>query len=524
MSAPGPRRPRRRAIVAGGVLLLWGAGLGVLAWRERGRGGADRLAAAASRVVPGSAYYAVEQGGTQIGFASSTIDTAAGGIRVDDYFIADLPVGGKLRRASATSRVRLSRALALRDFTVDVESEAGPIRVSGRADGDSALLFAVSSGDEPADTQRVATKGPVLLPTLVPLAVALGATPEVGRRYTVPVFDPTAMRPRDAALVVRAESLFTLADSAAINPATRRWRAAHRDTVRAWQLAPDSGASGFTGWVDAEGRVVELAQPGGFVLRRTAYELAHENWRAEARARGLAVRADEDIMESTAIAASAPLGEKAAERLRVTLGGVDLVGFDLAGDRQTLAGDTLTVVRERPAQLAAAYSLPGDAAFRARFAAELAPEPLLQSASPPIVALAGRLAAGSRDPRVVAERINRWLRDSLDKQITVGVPDALQVLAARRGDCNEHTQLFLALARAAGIPARAAAGLAYVDGKFYYHAWPEVFLGRWVAVDPTFGEFPADAAHLRFVNGGLSRQAELLRLIGRLRIDVLAER
>ena len=76
----------------------------------------------------------------------------------------------------------------------------------------------------------------------------------------------------------------------------------------------------------------------------------------------------------------------------------------------------------------------------------------------------------------------------------------------------------------AGIPARAAAGLAHVGGKFYYHAWPEVFVGKWVAVDPTFGQFPADAAHLRFVYGGLARQAELLRLMGTLRIDVLESR
>jgi hypothetical protein len=65
------------------------------------------------------------------------------------------------------------------------------------------------------------------------------------------------------------------------------------------------------------------------------------------------------------------------------------------------------------------------------------------------------------------------------------------------------------------------AGLAYIDGKFYYHAWPEVFLGDWVAVDPTFGQFPADAAHLRFTIGGLGRQAEMIRLMGRLQIKVL---
>lgn len=512
----------RRATIGAGIVLLWLVGLALLARRELFRGDARSLAEAGMRVVPGAVYYAVEQGGAQIGFASSTIDTTATGIRVDDYFIADLPVGGKLHRATASSRVRLSRGLALRDFAVGIESEAGPIRVSGHTEGDSVLRFTITSGDEPADTQRVATTDPVLLPTLVPLAVALGSTPKVGRRYTIPVFDPTAMGPRDVTLVIRAESLFVVSDSASLDPVTKRWRGARSDSVRAWQMVSESNG-GFTGWVDADGRLVELTQPGNFVMRRMSYEVAYENWRLDGRKRGRTVTADADIMESTAIAASAPLGEKAMARLRVRLTDVDLTGYDLDGTRQSMSGDTLTVVRERAADLAPTYSLPGDAAFRVRFAAELAAEPLLQSGAPAITRLAARIAAGTRDPRVVAERINRWLYDSLAKEITFGVPSALQVLASRRGDCNEHTQLFLALARAAGIPARSAAGLAYVRGKFYYHAWPEVYLGRWVAVDPTFGEFPADAAHIRFVNGGLARQAELLRLIGNLKVDVVAK-
>ena len=96
----------------------------------------------------------------------------------------------------------------------------------------------------------------------------------------------------------------------------------------------------------------------------------------------------------------------------------------------------------------------------------------------------------------------------------------MQVLARRRGDCNEHTLLYVALARAVGLPARSAAGLLLVDGRFYYHAWAEVYLGDWVAVDPTFGQIPADAARVRFSIGGLARQVELTRLIGRLKLEV----
>jgi transglutaminase-like putative cysteine protease len=172
--------------------------------------------------------------------------------------------------------------------------------------------------------------------------------------------------------------------------------------------------------------------------------------------------------------------------------------------------------------LLADYTLgSGGRQFRTRFAAELAEEPLLQVNDREITALAVRIAGNERDPAVVAERINRWVHDSLEKKITISVPSAVQVLRTRAGDCNEHTQLYVALARAAGIPARISTGLAFVNGKFYYHAWPEVRLRDWVAVDPTFGQFPADAAHLRFVRGGLARQGELLRLVGSLKVEVL---
>ena len=39
-------------------------------------------------------------------------------------------------------------------------------------------------------------------------------------------------------------------------------------------------------------------------------------------------------------------------------------------------------------------------------------------------------------------------------------------------------------------------------------------------MDPTFGQAPADASHLRFLIGDLARQVELIRLIGRLRLEV----
>jgi transglutaminase-like putative cysteine protease len=45
--------------------------------------------------------------------------------------------------------------------------------------------------------------------------------------------------------------------------------------------------------------------------------------------------------------------------------------------------------------------------------------------------------------------------------------------------------------RAAGVPARVVAGIAYANDGFYYHAWNEVWLDRWVSVDAVFDQMPA---------------------------------
>jgi hypothetical protein len=385
---------------------------------------------------------------------------------------------------------------------------------------DTLLMLMLATGsDTPVDTQRIKLSGPILLPTLVPLAIALGEQPKVGTKYKLPVFDPVGLTPREVSLSIAAESSFVVNDSSALDRATGTWRGVQPDTLRAFRIATDTGAgaAGFSGWIDEQGRVVQTSQLG-FELRRLPYEVAFENWRLAGAKSAVQppVTDDRDILETTAIGANRRLAGGVAS-LRVTLGNADLRGFDLSSPRQRMHGDTMVVTREAPEALVAPYTLP-DGGRRIMPELTMA-EPLVQSNHPDILRLARRLARGQRDPRVVAERINQWVYDSLTKRITFGIPSALQVLRARAGDCNEHAQLFVALARAVGIPARINGGLAYIDGKFYYHAWPEIFLRDWVSIDPTFGQFPADAAHLRFIVGGLGRQAEMIRLMGRLKLD-----
>ena len=518
------RRGQARLLAAVVILGAWGAGLTMLVQREFYQGRPQRLAEAALRLNPSATYFAVEQGGKVIGFASTTIDTLTNGVDAIDYFVADFPVGGTQQRTSKRSIVKLSRSLSLKTFDTQVDSRSAPVHTGGRADGDSAIVYVKYTGTQPTDSQRVSVRGPVLLPAVVPIAIALGDKPKVGRTFSLPTFDPSAMTSAVTGFSIDAESLFTLVDSAKFDLDKGEWVGALTDTVRAWRVETPGTTGGFSGWIDAQGRVVQRALPDGITLKRTAYELAFENWRI-ARDRATAANAGTgDILERTVIAAGVNIGRSKLISMTVQLGAPDLKGYDLDGGRQHFSGDTLKVVREKDAGIGA--SMPAWAMYRVkefkdRFRPELADEPMLQVHTRDMIGLALGIIGDERTPRLMVQKLEQWVSDSLAKTATLGVPNALAVLHSRKGDCNEHAQLFVALVRALGIPARVATGLLYVNGKFYYDAWAEVWLGEWVAVDPTFGQFPADAAHLRFVVGGLSRQAELLQLMGNLKIKVL---
>jgi transglutaminase-like putative cysteine protease len=234
-----------------------------------------------------------------------------------------------------------------------------------------------------------------------------------------------------------------------------------------------------------------------------------------------------DIISLTMIPSDPIKNSQQSKYLKARLKGVILKGFQLDGDRQTLTGDVVEIALDtRDARLLGSSTPDSKDSYRLPYAEKdrneyLQPTALIQSDDKRIRDQASKILTGEKDAREAAKKLNEWVYISIDKKPVVSIPSALEVLSQRVGDCNEHTTLYTALARAAGIPTRMIAGIVYMDNGFYYHAWPEVWLGAWTAIDPTFGQFPADATHIRFIIGDIDRQSEILRLVGKLKVEVL---
>ncbi len=506
-----------RRILAGIVITGWLASMGVLARREFWRPRGETIADAGQVVPPGSAFYTLTMGGQQIGYASSTIDTTTEDLRFQDVMVVEVPAMKTLHRTDVRTDAVLTRSLRLKTFTAKLQGEAGTFSARGEVHGDT-LLTAELESEGNTQHLRIPLKQAIVLPALLPMRVALGGRLRVGATYSLDIFDPMVLQERRVNVTVAAESTLVVPDSADSDAQATHWFPVRWDTVHAWRLEQHAGGLKLETWIDDLGRVVSASSPVGFRMERTAFEIAYENFRKRDTAAQLAAGLGNDIIQQTAVAANVRL-DGTTTRLRAVLEGVDLAGFDLDGDRQKLSADTVSIEVESGDQLKARYRIGGQRL--AGYDQYLDPEPLIQSTDPRIAAQARRIVGRVTDPRQAVALLNAWVYQELEKKITVSVPSAVQVLETRRGDCNEHTVLFVALARALGIPARTAAGLVHLNGHFYYHAWPEVYLRGWVAVDPTFGQVPADAAHIRFTIGGLARQMELIRLIGRLSINVV---
>ena len=147
--------------------------------------------------------------------------------------------------------------------------------------------------------------------------------------------------------------------------------------------------------------------------------------------------------------------------------------------------------------------------YTPQIAGYLLPSVKIESESNTIRALAETIEPGETDALVIATATARWTAKNikydipLSKQIWNGeVPTqgALETLERGRGTCSEYTNVFIAIMRNKGIPAR------FVMGKMFlgsYHSWAEIWLeGQgWVPVDPQGGSVGISARHIKLFYG-----------------------
>jgi len=95
------------------------------------------------------------------------------------------------------------------------------------------------------------------------------------------------------------------------------------------------------------------------------------------------------------------------------------------------------------------------------------------------------LKGDSSKTRDVVRRIQDWLSENVEYEPNNEELGAQYCYVHRKGACDEHADLFVAMARCAGIPARRVTGSLLNASQVRGHAWAEYYDGGWVYIDPS---------------------------------------
>ena len=477
------------------IVAAWVVQMGSLVQRSL-QAASVTLAGDLSRYGSSAQWKGVYYRGEKIGFSVGQTVLTSDGYELQEDGQIQMMLLGASSAARIRTLARVDKAFALRSFAFSLDPGTGPVEVSGTlGNGGRRLELSTKTKAGTRTETRDLDEPPALSLNLSRRLAAEGLKP--GQHITVPVFDPATLRNAPMTVDVEAREVV---------------RAAGKP-VPAFRVRMEFAGITSTSWVTDVGEVVREESGMGLIVVKETRD----------RALALAVPGDlqKDMLEVAAVAPAGPGridDPRMIDRLRLRVEGLTAAGPDLQGAGQSVSGDVFDI-----RDMTTAPPGPGDP----EAARSLGPEPFIESDAPEILAEAKKGVADVVGPRNQAERLVRHVNSILEKKPTVSLPSALEVLRTRVGDCNEHTALYVAMARALGIPSRIAVGLVYLHGAFYYHAWPEVYLegppgrGLWLPVDPTLNEFPADATHVRLARGGLDKQAAILPLIGRIRMSIL---
>lgn len=437
----------------------------------------------------------------RVGFYHQKIAETEDGYRMEGNGSVSLKVMGFSKEATSREVYQVGRGLNLRSFEIEQNVNGQFSRLSGKA-GSSLLRVRVeSNGRSRERVLRVKENvypGPAL--NLYPLMQ--GAAP--GKNFTILTLDPEEVKVKQVRIDVQGEER-TPDGRPALKLRNDLYPFVNNDI-----------------WVDRQGNTLMESVRDGLVVTR-----AEERDSLGAFVGLLAIGRKDLILDFSLVRATPSLKNQA----RLTGLSVEINGWSdglpllqEGGQAVEKGGEGRILVRT--GSLLPVNQDKGDASVAAPGERYLEPAEAIESAAPEIRVQARSLADGKTGRTEVARALAgwtaTWLKDSLDDG-----GSALASLKSRSGNCQSHARLYTALARAAGIPTRFVSGLVSQEGKgFLYHSWAESWLdGRWVSVDPTYNQLPADPTHLKLFEGHTRNDlAPITAIIGKIDIKVLDAR
>jgi len=449
--------------------------------------------------LAGESWYGLYMNGDKIGYAQSVVEIDAdGSVRVTQDMVFRLAMVGSRQDMQTVTERRYRPDGSLARVQSEVEDPSGRSRFVAQVTDQAMELRKEVGGAETVKSLKPPRES---LSDWLKAAAVVEAGPEIGQTFEAYLFEPML----GAELHVTSE-VTGMQERIIEGVATNVYEV--QSLVRPMGLTS-------TSYIAESGELLEDQVANGLITMRLepetmAKDLAYEN----------------DTIISNAALVDAPIANpRRRETLTLRIDGPLAPGqrIDDAGQRFERDGTGYRFVGRRVELERGGATLPVDDASVARW---LAPSTFVQSDHPRVVAQARDIVGDETDALEATRKLVAWVNENMESAFSARLTNALEVLNSLEGDCTEHSILFVALARAAGLPAREVAGLIYAElpaPGFYFHQWAKVWVGEWMDVDPTFDQVFADATHIKLSEGDLVEQMSLLPVIGQIDVRVVGD-
>ncbi len=472
------------------VFCIWAALLSVLLYKHYTGTSLEKKQILEASFHTRTYWYDIYRGTKKIGFAETAFEKAGDEIIIKHS--REMKVKAHEEERSLIEKLKtlcdLSYSIKSFEFTSNIKNEKG-YKLSGEVEN-SSIIFLLES-PEKRKTYKISTGGKDFYLPIMLIPVIHQKNPLPNTPFVVPLLDIASLSIDEVSIVL--EEIRPL--KVGINILSLyRFRVA--DTII---------------WSNEKGIVIKEKSPSGITLYSQVEKIANN--------------ADDKILfdyTSLPFFKSNKLIEDTEKlsRLKLKIHGLSPSPELYEKSLITTEKDILIIEKQDVGQLKnKTYTLPYG---KDKFNRYLSPDEWVQSN---IKAFkdTGRITASARNNNafLFAQYLTGYLYNIIRTMPMFVLSDSQNIQKSLLGDFVERTVMFATYARAGGLPTRLIGGLVYVNGYFYFHTWPEVWFDRWVPLDPTFVQFPADVTHIPLTEGTLTDIVSIIDDLKDIKIEIL---
>jgi hypothetical protein len=394
---------------------------------------------------------------------------------------------------------RVAPDLSMQQFSYEYDFDGSKMKLIGQLFDDALEVEIITRGNVSSQKFPVQDKiYPLSVINLYPVIHGL----EIGQTYAYQVYDGETQTISTVNQEILAYEESDLFDGAAYKMKTRL----HGQEV--------------TTWIDSSGRPVLEMSLGGVIISALENEKTAVQYLTQA-----ALNKEDVLLNFSLIKSNIDIPDPdQISFLKVILSGFDNtfdVPVDNRQDCEPLGEELICRIDSRLPD-GSGYADTSENPTVRRY---VLPSYIIPSNNQRIRETASDIVKDTKDVKRQIELLLEWIQTHIEQK-PVDVITALDVLEGKQAECQGHTYLYAAFARALGIPTKVANGIVYADEfqGFLYHTWAESLVnGHWIAIDPTFYQMPADATHIKLVEGEHpSELLPLVNLIGKINLRVIA--